>query len=121
MADSKLFLCFRGPYDCSAWARLWDRAHAVEYVENEIVGPVLAKYPDCKSFRVEHHMGGADEDGRVFVWGEDEPSSGDGPDTQHEGYEVWVDGKKVFSNCKFVDSEDTTHDAADCPLCQEHD
>jgi hypothetical protein len=121
MADKKLFFCFRGPYECSAWAKPMTREEALEYVGNDVVSPVLAAQPDLQSFRIEHHRGEADEDGRVFVWGEDEPSSGDGPDTQHEGYEVWVNGEHVFSNCRFVDSEDTEHDPEDCEICAQPD
>lgn len=118
MADKKLWFCFRGPYETNAWAALWDRAKLLDFFkDHKIVGPVLKKSPDFKKIRVESHRGAADEDGRVYIWGEDEPGS-DGPDTQHEGTIVYLDDKIVYNDCKFIDDEDEDHDAAECDLCQ---
>ena len=58
-----------------------------------------------------------DEDGRIYVWGDGEPASGEGPDTQHEGITVYIDGKLVYNDCRYVDTEDTDHDEKDCEMC----
>lgn len=118
-AEEKLWFCFRGPYDCSAWAGLWTREKLLDFLKDHPVAlKVLAKHPKFKTVRIEHHMGSEDEDGRIYVWGEDESGSGPGLDTQHKGYVVTVDGEVVYNDCIFNDEEDEDHDREDCDLCR---
>lgn len=118
LQQKKLWFCFRGPYDTSAWATLWDKKKLLEFFkDHEVVAPLLAKHPKFETLRVEVNRGEADDDGRVYIWGEDEPGS-EGPDTQHEGTLVYIDGKLVYNDSRFVDTEDDTHEASDCEMCQ---
>jgi hypothetical protein len=115
--DNRVWLCFRGPYDVSAWAALWSRAKLLEFLAgHEIAEAVIKDHPNFESIRIERHPGEDDDDGRIYSWGEKEPHA-EGPDTQHKGTLVYVDGKLVFSNIEFVDTEDTEHVAEDCEMC----
>src|SRR5512135_516397 len=118
MADKKLWFCFRGPYDTHAWAALWDKAKLLDFFkDHEIVAPLLKKHPQFEKLRVEHNRGGEDEDGRVYIWGEDEPGTEE-PDTQHEGTLVYIDDELVYNDSRFVDKDDTDHDSTECDLCK---
>lgn len=115
----KIWFCFRGPFECSAWAELWDKAKLLSFFKGqEPVEGVLRANPEFETLRVESHRGETDEDGRVYVWGKDEPSSGDGPDTQHEGVQVWLDGVLVYNDCvPTQDAKDDPDHDDDCELC----
>ena len=114
--ERKIWFCFCGPYENSAWAALWTKEHLVKYFsDHEVIGPVLQQHPAFEKVRIEVNRGGNDEDGRVYVWGDDEPSA-EGPDTQHEGTLVYIDDKLVYNDSKFVD-EDSDHDPKDCDIC----
>lgn len=114
----KIFLGFRGPYECSSWADLMTRDEARAYLKGHVPSKILEL--DFSDIRIEINKGVEDEDGRVFCWG-DKPSSGDGPDTQHKGTIVYVDHKVVFNDCVFEDEEDGAHDPAECDLCRKVD
>ena len=118
--DKKIWFCFCGPYDCSAWAALWTKEHLVKYFsDHEVIGPVLQQHPGFEKLRVEVNRGGEDTDGRIYAWGYDEPGRGEGPDTQHEGTAIWINDELVYNDSKFVDEDDTDHDPKECEVCSQ--
>jgi hypothetical protein len=113
----KLWFCFRGPYDTNAWAAMWTREKLLDFFKtDDLVTKVLKKHPKFKTLVVESHRGVEDEDGRVFIWGLDEAGT-EGPDTQHKGHVIELDGKVVYNDCTFDDEDDTDHDPKGCTLC----
>jgi len=89
------------------------------FKSDEVIKKVLEKHPDFKQLRVEINCGVNDEDGRIYAWGYDEPGSGEGPDTQHEGTAIWINDELVYNDNKFVDTETEGHDPEDCEVCSQ--
>ncbi len=120
--DKKLFLFATGPFDQPrAWARMGDLRWIQDYVQDSLEKAGFANKP-FERVRVEHHRAdgtGLCEDGRIYVWGEEEPAADTSRLADHEGLYVEVDGKVVFNDLSPLEKDDEgdEHDP-DCEYCK---
>lgn len=119
--DKKIFLCVIGPYEQRAWSTLWTedetRASVRDFllglVPSEVIG--LLDQP-FKKLRVERLKGDQDDDGRIYIWGEDEPGV-DHIDLTHEGTCIWLDGKIIYNDLQPSESERLEGHDEECEDC----
>lgn len=92
----KIFFHARGPMDfATAWAELWDREKATDYVKHQLKEAGLeGRHFD--SYRVERHMDAGEV--RIWSWGESAPSVQFEEYGGSKGLLVELDGKEVFNN-----------------------
>jgi len=98
MGDVKIFFCARTGWDePGAWADLWNEAKVREYVSESLAKAGVTADVPIKKLRVEIHKG-PEEDGRLYIWGEDQPGFQVGDYGDHEGLKVEVDGVLVYND-----------------------
>jgi hypothetical protein len=118
MGEKKVFFCARTGFDePGAWCELWDEAKVREYVTESLRKAGVGADTPFKTLRVEIHRG-SEEDGRLYIWGEDQPGFQAGDYGDHEGLKVEVDGVVVYNDLRPAgdDGEIADHDP-DCEDC----
>lgn len=100
MGDVKIFFCARTGWDKpGAWADLWNEAKVREYVSESLATAGVTADLPIKKLRVEIHKG-PEDDGRLYIWGEDQPGFQVGDYGDHEGLKVEVDGVVVYNDLR---------------------
>jgi hypothetical protein len=100
----KIFFFARGPMDNTrAWAELWDRKKATDYIKTQLKEAGLEDRP-FESYRVERHSD--DGEVRVWSWGESSPSATFDDYGSQKGLLVELDGKEVFNNLEEIEEDD---------------
>lgn len=102
--SKKIFFYAKGPLEPRAWAELWDRKKAKEFVASYLKDAKADSKP-FESFRVESH-GDSDGDARIMSWGEDSPGADLADYGSQKGLLVELDGKEVFNNLEEIDEDD---------------
>ncbi len=118
MSEKKIFFCARAGWDePGAWCELWDEEKVREYVSESLKKAGVTSDVLIKTLRVEIHRG-SEEDGRLYIWGENQPGFHVGDHGEHEGLMVEVDGVVVYNDLKPAGDADEIeeHDAA-CEEC----
>ncbi len=118
MSEKKIFFCARTGFDePGAWCELWDEERVREYVSESLKKAGVAGDMAVKTLRVEIHRG---SDGRIYIWGENQPGFQAGDYGEHEGLKVEVDGVVVYNDLKPAGDDDELEDRdRDCEDCAE--
>lgn len=116
----KIFFCAKTGWDePGAWAALWTeeelreffRTHSKKRIHEAVSGKPF------KKVRVELLYGDDDRNGRIYVWGEDEPSFDANDHADHEGLRIWLDGEEVYNDFRPFEGEDEEEHDEDCEDC----